>query len=297
MEEEQNQPKEGVLKKLKNKTVPTRLGLLIILLVAVANGAVVLWYMNSYTPPEAFDVSGLVGQMQERREVKKELPEEYEIKADGVYYERRLIEEADSGTFEYLGNYYAKDSQSFYWGSALIEGADAETFTVIENWYAKDAQEVYWKGDSLSCNVDPDTFEILFIQDEWMEEVGYYARDYRFVIHSFTYGAMRYIENNCIIKDVIANPETFEYVGGFFSKDAKYVYYGNEDKIIPDADPETFEYVSIFNAKDAMYVYKVNLIDDGGRQGYGRYEVVIVEGVDPTNCTTENLEGCEAPTE
>jgi len=73
MEEEKNQ--EGQLKVIvgqtKRQTVPTRLGSLVILLVAVIAGAGIWNYEESYTSPEPVDVSKTLEQIKEK-EVKSE---------------------------------------------------------------------------------------------------------------------------------------------------------------------------------------------------------------------------------
>ena len=103
MEKQQDQEKQPeqlkVVEETKKNTIPTRLGSLVILLVATLAGAGVWWYASSYTPPDVVDVSGLVGQMQERREVKNEFPSYYKIKTDGVYYRGKLMEGADSNCY------------------------------------------------------------------------------------------------------------------------------------------------------------------------------------------------------
>ena len=93
-EEQQEQQPEVVIEQPKKNTIPTRLGSLIILLTAMIVGVGVWWHVGSYAPPETVD-----GEEQKINE----LPEEYEIKAGGVYYKGKLIEGADPETFEYLG--------------------------------------------------------------------------------------------------------------------------------------------------------------------------------------------------
>ena len=54
------------------------------------------------------------------------------------------------------------------------------------------------------------------------------------------------------------------------------VHYKNE--LIEEADIETFEFLALDLAKDKNHVY-----DQG----------IILEGVDPENCTADNLDGCK----
>ncbi|MCK5591095.1 MAG: DKNYY domain-containing protein [Candidatus Pacebacteria bacterium] len=293
MEEEQNQPKEGVLKKLKNKTVPTRLGLLIILLVAVANGAVVLWYMNSYTPPEAFDVSRLVEQMQERREMGNELPEGYEIKEDGVYYKGRLIhgKDIDSNTFVFLKTietpyrqHFFSDKNYIYYAHKesfeILKKADPKTFVFLEGGYTRDKDTIYYHS-LLIRGADPKTFEFVGGSISTFEINGSdYAKDKNNI----------YYESDLLIGDT--DPETFKYIGGHYAKDKNNVYFTRN--LIEEADPLTFEFIDNSYSKDRSNVYYATLLLEGADTvtfesfGYGYakdansvyYDGKVVQGVD-----------------
>ncbi len=283
---EQSQQPE-ISEKPKNKTVPSRLGLLIVLLIAILVAVGAKWYMDYYTASEVADVSEMLEQVEENQEVKveivssieqeissEELPSEYEVKADGVYYKGELIEEADPETFKALNEFsFSKDKNHVWYlefddmGRNLLltelEDADPQTFEVLTLWYAKDVQRVY---SSLEYHVSPiigaDSKTFITID-------GYYGKDKNNV---YFYGVE--------IKD--SDSETFVGLGidVQYAKDIKNVYH--REKLIEDADPETFKIVNRQYTKDKNNVY------DWGK---------IVEGVDPANCTAENLEGCEASIE
>jgi len=136
-----------VSEKSKKKTVPTRLGSLIILLAAVVAGGVIWQYGESYIPPETVDVSKTIEQIKESREVKSEIVSNYEIKEDGIYYQGILIEGVDKETFEVLGETYAKDKNYVYYVGKRIEGADPVTFEVLNEIYSKDKSSVYKEGE------------------------------------------------------------------------------------------------------------------------------------------------------
>ena len=349
MEEEQNQPKEGVLKKLKNKTVPTRLGLLIILLVAVANGAVVLWYMNSYTPPEAFDVSGLVGQMQERREMGNELPDGWSLFSGKVFYRGKLMEAADPEKLEYLGGSYTKDVNNSYFCSSLVSDVDIESFVFLGSSYAKDKNNVFYEGEKIEGS-DPETFESLddyYAKDKnhvfrWGEIINIELNPDSFVV--LGYGMIKdddhvYFENEYDegVYDLISyvDAATFQYVDtcafveksrAHYTKDKNSVFCGGIK--IEGADSETFKVIGMIEpdisgtaiAQDALNVYFGSVLLEGIagstmvilsydyikdknhvyllKDYYGDNNTAqIVKGANPANCTVENLEGCEAPTE
>ena len=309
-QQDQNEQPEVVVEQPKKNIIPTRLGSLIILLTAIIAAVGVQWYADLHFPPNGIEVSGLVEQMQERREVKSELPEGYEIKADGVYYMGELTEEADSemferlsssyikykndiyfsgeriegfdiATFEYLGGSYVKDKDHVYYPFirgldfefGIIKEVDMETFEYLDFFYAKDKNHVYelgevseeenWRTGEVSEEKDPATFEILnrYITKD-KDNVYYY-------VLTSAKGIFRE-----------ADPATFEILGDRYYKDKDSVYldYFDYNKI-EGADPETFEILSEGYAKDKNNVYLYS---------------EIVEGADPANCTTKNLEGCQS---
>ena len=98
----------------EKKTISTRLGSLIILLAATIAGAGVWWYSFSYEEPQMVDVNQLSLQLQERKEIEKEVFSNYEIKADRVYFHGKLIEEADVETFVILMDLFYIDNSSGY---------------------------------------------------------------------------------------------------------------------------------------------------------------------------------------
>ena len=317
MEEQQNQNQEAqpeiVVEQPKKKTIPTRLGSLIILLIATIAGAGVWWFTDSYTPPEAVDVSGIVEQTKESREVKNELPEEYKIKADGVYYKDELIEEADIATFEYIEYRYAKDKNNIYYLGERVKNIDRLTFEYLGKGYAKDKNYVYYsfmKGLDSEVGIikeaDMETFEYLdnfYAKDkDHVYELGEVSEEENWrtgEVSEEKDPATFEILNRYITKDkdnvyyyVLtsakgifreADSATFEILGDRYYKDKDNVYYDYHDyNKIEGADPVTFEVLSEGYSKDKNYVYK-------NRK--------IVEGADPINCTAENLEGCKAPQE
>ncbi|MCK5591987.1 MAG: DKNYY domain-containing protein, partial [Candidatus Pacebacteria bacterium] len=199
----------------KKNIIPTRLGLLIILLAATIAGAGVWWYAGSYTPPEVVDVV----EMQERRETEKEVFSNYEIKADGVYFHGKVIEEADAETFVvlmdlfYIDNPsgYSKDKSKVFFKENEILGVDVESFVliqqydgkVIETGMAQDINNRYYFGRRI---VERD------IVDE-LENLGdsYYKDEFN------VYREMRYSSgSHSIFIPVILSQfdvESFEFIG------------------------------------------------------------------------------------
>jgi hypothetical protein len=228
-----------------------------------------------------------------------ELPDNYEIKDGGVYYEGELIEGADAESFErvggacYLGlnisEVFFRDKNNVYCGTALIDGADPATFENIGNiegfevsiFYSRDKNNVY-AGDVVVRNVDAPSFELLG---------GSYAKDINNV-----YCNVSSMKNETDELDVLemAEPETFTFLSKSeerivdppnVARDDEYAYFGCTPVSV---DIATFEYVGVqpkgalsdSYGKDKDYVY---------RNG------VVVEGANPQYCTADNLAGCEAP--
>ena len=79
---------------------------------------------------EKEDVRGETASSTEQEISSEELPSEYAVKEDGVYYKGELLEEIDLETFEYLGDYYSKDENSVYMHGEIIEGVDPKTVRV-----------------------------------------------------------------------------------------------------------------------------------------------------------------------
>ena len=314
MEEQQNQNQEAqpeiVVEQPKKKTIPTRLGSLIILLIATIAGAGVWWFTDSYTPPEAVDVSGIVEQTKESREVKNELPEEYKIKADGVYYKDELIEEADIATFEYIEYRYAKDKNNIYYLGERVKNIDRLTFEYLGKGYAKDKNYVYY---SFMKGLDSEVGIIKEADMETFEYLDYfYAKDKD---HVYEFGEVSE-EEDWKTGEVSEekDPATFEILDRYITKDKNYVYYyvpTSAKGIFRDADSETFEVLEdrYYKDKDNVYYdyHDYNKIEGADpvtfevlSEGYSKDKNYvyknrkIVEGADTINCTAENLEGCES---
>ena len=286
-QEEQNQNQEGqneqpeiVIEQPKKKTIPTRLGSLIILLTATIAGAGVWWYAGSCIPSEVVGVSGIVEELQERREVKNELPEGYEVKVGMLYYKGVLIKinDINLNSLVYLGGSegfsydFFKNSQNVYrvyekTYFSVISGADSGTFQLLDNNLERDKDNYYHNG-KLMEGVDPNEVECMsgcYCKNDiniyyptagsWMEiedadynsfKVFYncYAKDKNNVYH--------YAVDNFGIMNT-ADVETYEYLGFEFCKDKNYAYQFNN--IIKGADAETFEYLGGSYAKDKNHVW------------------------------------------
>ena len=262
MEQEQDQKEQPeqlkVDEEAKKKSISTLTGLGIILTFAILATAGVWWYVNSYTPPEAVDVSEVLEEIKEKREVGNELPDKWSIFSGKVFYRGKLMEGADPEKLEYLGGSYTKDVNNSYFCSSLVSDVDMESVVFLGSSYAKDKKNVFYEGEKIEGS-DPETFESLN---------DYYAKDRN---HVFRWGEIINIE---------LNPDSFVVLGYGMIKDDDHVYFeGEYDESVYDlisyVDAATFQYVdtcAFVEKSRAHYTKDKNSVFCGG---------IKLEGADP----------------
>jgi hypothetical protein len=54
----------------------------------------------------------------------KDLPKEYKIKSNGMYFMESRIFNADSLSFQYVGDFYSKDKRRVYYKNKAVEDVD-----------------------------------------------------------------------------------------------------------------------------------------------------------------------------
>ena len=201
---------------------------------------------------------------------KNELPEGYEIKEDGVYYQGELIERADSKTFkgtpEFLVDpcyasekpyYEAEDANHKYLYGRMIAEVQKSVLTKITEGvgvgsYYKDKNSVYLVS-YVSCDgvhagdgpllvmdeFDSDTIKFIGTCQTW-EGTGGFPPDYIFKDKNGIYCGNTFIES--------ADPETFKIIGSAraiglgtvsYSIDKESVFEGG--RLLIDKDPNTFK--------------------------------------------------------
>lgn len=80
--------------------------------------------------------------------------------ANHAYYEGKIIEGVDLGTFQSLSEGYSKDKNFVYLNGKKIEGADTTNFVVLSWPYSKDKKNIYFFNQVLP-NADSATFKVL----------------------------------------------------------------------------------------------------------------------------------------
>jgi len=164
-----------------------------------------------------------------------------------VFFGCDKVDGADAGSFEVLDYSYSKDKNSVYYLGKKIDGADVESFKNLTCSYSKDKNNVYktvGKGSGMTIlkfdNFDAGTFRVIANCNP-SDKNGVYT--------------------NSGEKIESADPETFKFVGGSYSKDAYRAYW----KTIPidGVDVATFKFLSGEFAKDKNTTYyKGEVYDD-----------------------------------
>jgi len=260
-----------------------------IIFAAVAVSGLATWFVSSRLDAqqevlvsEREEEAAAVAELQEEQ---KELPTDYEIREDGVYYQGELMEGADPKTFEleqgYIDNgvcaedplqtFEAKDENHKYiFGRRIMDIQRDDLIKVAGNGgtgtYYRDANYVY-KVEYISCAPDRahnwgdgplvvmNEFDAVSFEETGVcraiEGTGGFPPDYYFRDESGVYCGDDLIEG--------ADPETFEFIGyvhvqGFgdigFARDEGSVF--QENILLENSDPETFELPNEAEVRDRI---------------------------------------------
>ncbi|QMW07027.1 DKNYY domain-containing protein [Spirosoma foliorum] len=77
-----------------------------------------------------------------------------------IYFQEKLIMEADKASFHLLTDFYAQDANAVFYEHRPLSASDITTFTVLGLGYAKDANQVYYEGKLLK-KADPVSFALV----------------------------------------------------------------------------------------------------------------------------------------
>lgn len=151
-----------------------------------------------------------------------------EQKDDGYYFSHYKMD-VDMETFEQLNVFWSKDKNKVFYKWYETDVVDPITFEVINYEVGKDIYNVYWnsqffEGAHAVKGADPKAFELY-------SSTGIYGRDQDsvFILLKSTTADQRIYG---------ADPETFQSIAAYYSKDKNNVYYQN--KAVGGADPESF---------------------------------------------------------
>ena len=161
-------------------------------------------------------------------------------KDDGhVYYEGRIIRQADSKSFEAIGEFFGKDKNSGFYGDKKIDTSRGESFKVLKGNYSADNQDVFYMTEPLNvCSVP--NFKIR------EENNGWWSQD----------DCSYFFEGK---KVQSADPKTFQILGDTpFAKDSRHVFFKARRldydlkgrKYIDTIDATSFKTIHYFVGRD-----------------------------------------------
>jgi len=235
----------------------------------------------------------------------KALSERYSKDKNNAFHECSLIRNADSKTFKVASGFLAKDSRNVFRSGKLVANADPGTFKHLKhnfsnlNFYTDDQHVYYFKG--MVEDADPDTFEAIgsyFFKDhryayfcskkchkidgtdiETFREVpikSNWANDRVFAYDKDKVFFCAELKANKPCSPLPeSDPDSFEFIGKYFSKDKSNVFF--KDELVKGADAATFEifeaddHKGLYRARDANRIYEIQRI--GAPEFYG-YEIV-----------------------
>jgi hypothetical protein len=192
-----------------------------------------------------------------------------------VFRSGRLVVDADPATFSHLKhrfsnlNFYTDDQHVYYFRS-VVEDADPRTFEVIASYFSKDHRHAYFC--SKKCHKVPDadveTFRAAPVVSKWAN-ARVYARDMSRVFFCAEFKD----EDPCTsLPD--SDPNTFQYIGQYFSTDKSNVFF--REAKVPGADAATFEmfqaddHRGVYRARDKDNIYSIRRV---GAPNFYEYEL------------------------
>lgn len=185
--------------------------------------------------------------------------------ADNVYRSGKMVSEANPRSFTRLKhqfgnlNFYTDDQHVYYFRN-IVDDADPETFEVIGSYFAKDRQHAYFC--SRKCHkidsADTDTFRVSPVVSNWAN-ARVYAQDADSVFF-----CAELEENEPCTPLPDSDPNSFTYLGKFFSRDVGNVFFRAD--IVKGADAASFEMTAaddhsgLYRAQDNNNTYVIQRV-------------------------------------
>ncbi|MFZ6873469.1 DKNYY domain-containing protein [Undibacterium sp. Di27W] len=140
-----------------------------------------------------------------------------------VYLEGRILPGAKAAEFRHLGGRYGSDNQQVYYGWQVLQGGNPASFQLLNPDMGKDDKQVFVFDKACKLNAPTAHFHLLSNQD-----LAVYATDGQFLYAVF-FGAMEPLQ---VVTD--ADPATFTLLERSYFKDNKRVYYrdSSQKKVI-----------------------------------------------------------------
>ena len=217
------------------------------------------------------------------------------------YVNEGEIKEADAKTFKALGGDWGKDAAHvFYQGLLAMPDSSTPTaefsmlFSVPNSYFIKDSYAVYFPVYSSQSQGEDWAYKVLGGADAAtftaIKDMPY-AKDKNHIYYLGIYDDNHAIEG--------LDPVTFRVVGecgwaetyhSYAVADSRAVYV--VDQPVAGADPATFQLVGLVDTNPDGLSTGVGYAKDKNHVYKGCTE--IVPGINPAECTADNLKGCEA---
>lgn len=178
----------------------------------------------------------------------------YDSFCDCVYWSKKLVDDLDFATVEFIDEKYAKDKINVYYEGKIIDGADPKTFEVKEEFIAIDNKRIYCGSVPCYYNVGKKIRDNYHIYDNKVYNgsllVANDSESFVFYGYGYTsYDGAVYHFNKELMK---ADPATFK-VFGYYAKDASRVWGGGV--LVEGVDAESFVILNENTIKDKEAVY------------------------------------------
>lgn len=185
--------------------------------------------------------------------------------SENVFRSGKLVPGADPATFSHLKhrfsnlNFYT-DKQHVYYFRDIVEDADPNTFEVIASYFSKDDQHAYFCSRKCHKIVGADvrTFQAATVTSNWAN-ARVYARD-----KGSVYFCAELQERDPCTPLAGSDPDSFEYIGQYLSRDTSNVFFRETN--VNGADAATFEifqaddHKGVYMARDKNSIYKIQRV-------------------------------------
>jgi hypothetical protein len=170
-----------------------------------------------------------------------------------AFYYCSQLKDADAKTFRVTSGYIAVDSKNVYRSGRLVANADPATYGHLKhrfgnlNFYADDQRVYYFVGTVEDA--DPDTFEVMG---------SYFAKDNQ---HAYFCSKKCHKIAGVDLKSFRVVPASGWGNARVYARDEKKVFFCSESDetdpctALPDADPNSFEHIERYFSKDMSNVF------------------------------------------
>ncbi|OGG87319.1 hypothetical protein A3B87_01790 [Candidatus Kuenenbacteria bacterium RIFCSPHIGHO2_02_FULL_39_13] len=188
---------------------------------------------------------------------------QYSKDKNHVYHNNRIMSDKPESA-KYLGGNYVTDGEHVYIMGFPTEKLDINSFEYLKYEFAKDKNGVY-RNSTLILGASPDTIKIInkyyVMDDKNLYFVNYDNKNFAFDnldYDTFVILATRFVKDKSHVYyqgSIIpeADVGSFECLGEWYQKDKNFVYFQGE--IIEEADADSFLLINGYFGKDKHHSY------------------------------------------